>query len=127
MKLLDGKGSLHKFLWNFRKCLSASILFTKLLLDLFANKENGSRGFRKTAIPVATARTAWRQCRGAAVSLAPASTLGPLAARRDSLEDKEDPHDALDTHLPPLPLSPAPRPLSLLPHEPEAELGLAAV
>ena len=51
-KLLDGEGGLHDFLWNFRKCLSASIKFTKLLLDLFANKENCVGGvFEKSHCP----------------------------------------------------------------------------
>ena len=51
VEALTAKWSPPEFLQNFRKWFKASIKFTKLLMDPFANKEENNRGvFQKMTI-----------------------------------------------------------------------------
>ena len=117
VEALDAKWSPPEFLQNFRKWFKASIKFTKLLLDPFANKEENMRGGgsenRHGIFSLSLQGIHWRHDAVAAVPHAALLSPGP-----PSLVDKEgtaralplspcslflSPHETLAAHLPPPP------------------------
>ena len=99
MEALTAKWSPPEFLQNFRKWFKASIKFTKLLLDPFANKEENRRGgFQKIAMASSSLSLQgihWRHDVVAAVPHAALLSPGP-----PSLVDKEGTARALPLSLP---------------------------
>ena len=82
MKLLYGKGSLHEFLWNFRKCLSGSIKYLKpyWFKGNRKRKENvqiTDSGPPLSVPPLSLFTVAHRSFTGATTAVAVAASAGP--------------------------------------------------